>query len=118
MRRKTNTFKHLDQLHDFSEKDRGHGFILLRKLYVNDPGSAGLTQQHSKSTGPQATLTFRNLSHAKKKKNMKPYINILRCFNCAGLTVAKRRGEHGHLIAGGRLWGTLGTGVSGTAVGG
>lgn len=68
MRRKTNTFKHLDQLHDFSEKDRGHGFILLRKLYVNDPGSAGLTQQHSKSTGPQATLTFRNLSHAKNKK--------------------------------------------------
>lgn len=33
------------------------------------------------------------------------------------LTVAERRGEHGHLVAGGRLRGAVGAGVSGAAVG-
>lgn len=33
------------------------------------------------------------------------------------LTVAKWRGEHGHLVAGGRLRGAVGAGVSGAAVG-
>lgn len=34
------------------------------------------------------------------------------------LTVAERRGEHGHLVAGGRLRGAVGAGFSGAAVGG
>lgn len=43
------------------------------------------------------------------------YINILPALR---LTVAERRGEHGHLVAGGRLRGAVGAGVSGAAVGG
>lgn len=117
MRRKTNTFNHLDQLYDSSERDGGHSFILLRKLYVNDPESAGLTQQHSKSNGSAGNTNIEKPFSCKKRKK-KTQINHLRCSNCAGLTITERRGEHGHLIAGGRLWGTLGTGVSGTAVGG
>lgn len=44
-----------------------------------------------------------------------------RCINtllALRLTVAERRGEHGHLVAGGRLRGAVGAGVSGAAVGG